>query len=166
MKVSRFSPTSFGLAFILWSLSQAAAAASDIYPAGVACNGFDLQVDSVGSPTVQKTFKDTKNNVVRYLNAGTGVRVTFTNLQTGATLVLAPNGAVQNIRTVQESNVFTYITTGHNILILFPSDVPAGPTTTLYVGRIEFTVDANTGGTFTLLKTSGNSTDICALLSS
>jgi len=33
-----------------------------------------------------------------------------------------------------------FITIGHNVLILFPSDVPAGPSTTLYVGRVVFTV--------------------------
>ena len=53
--------------------------------------------------------------------------------------------------------------TGHNVLILFPSDVPAGPSTTLYVGRVVFTVDVN--GIFTLVSTSGTSTDLCAALS-
>ena len=53
--------------------------------------------------------------------------------------------------------------TGHNVLILFPSDVPAGPSTTLYVGRVVFTADVN--GIFTLVSTSGTSTDLCAALS-
>jgi len=41
-------------------------------------------------------------------------------------------------------------------------DVPAGPSTTLYVGRVVFTVD--TSGVFTLQSVSGKSTDICAAL--
>ena len=56
----------------------------------------------------------------------------------------------------------TTVMTGHNILILFPTDIPAGPSTTLYVGRVVFTVDAN--GVYTLGSTSGRSTDICAAL--
>lgn len=57
----------------------------------------------------------------------------------------------------------TVTLTGHNILILFPTDVPAGPSTTLYVGRVVFTVDAN--GVTTLKSTSGTATDICAAVS-
>jgi hypothetical protein len=57
----------------------------------------------------------------------------------------------------------TVTLTGHNLLILFPTDVPPGPSTTLYVGRVVFTVDA--GGVFTLESTSGRATDICAALS-
>ncbi len=56
----------------------------------------------------------------------------------------------------------TTVMTGHNILILFPTDIFAGPSTTLYVGRVAFTVDAN--GVFTLGSTSGSSMDICAAL--
>jgi hypothetical protein len=46
---------------------------------------------------------------------------------------------------------------------VFPSDVPAGPSTTLYVGRVVYTVDVN--GDFTLVSTRGTATDICAELS-
>ena len=53
--------------------------------------------------------------------------------------------------------------TGHNVLILFPSDVPAGPSTTLYVGRVVYTI--GTDGVFTLVSTRGTATDICAALS-
>jgi hypothetical protein len=53
--------------------------------------------------------------------------------------------------------------TGHNVLFLFPTDVPAGPSTTLYVGRVVFHVD--TEGVFTLQSTNGTATDICAALS-
>jgi hypothetical protein len=49
------------------------------------------------------------------------------------------------------------------VLILFPSDVPEGPSTTLYVGRVVFTIDD--AGVFTVVSTSGKSTDICAELS-
>jgi len=57
----------------------------------------------------------------------------------------------------------TQVTTGHNIVILFPTDVPAGPSTTLYVGRVVISIDS--AGNYTLLKASGSSADICAALS-
>jgi hypothetical protein len=48
-------------------------------------------------------------------------------------------------------------------LILFPSDIPAGPTTTHYIGRIVYNVDPKTG-VFTLVSTTGQERDICAEL--
>ena len=58
----------------------------------------------------------------------------------------------------------TYTTMGHLVLILFPNDVPAGPSTTLYVGRVVFDVD-NITGVFTLRDARGRATDLCAALS-
>jgi hypothetical protein len=57
----------------------------------------------------------------------------------------------------------TLLITGHNVLILFPTDVPAGPSTTLYVGRVVFTIDSS--GVFTVQEVSGTATDICAAVS-
>ena len=65
--------------------------------------------------------------------------------------------------TPQPDGTELHVATGHNGLILFPTDVPAGPTTTLYVGRIVFTVDPDTG-VFELLSTAGRATDVCAAL--
>ena len=59
----------------------------------------------------------------------------------------------------------TYTNTGHTGLILFPTDVPAGPTTTLYVGRMIYSVDPSTG-VFTFLGSNGRQLDVCALLAS
>ena len=79
-----------------------------------------------------------------------------------ATFALRANGAVMH--TVFNADGSQTVTaTGHNVLILFPSDVPAGPSTTLYVGRVVYTVDE--GGVFTLVSTSGTETDICFALS-
>ena len=53
--------------------------------------------------------------------------------------------------------------TGHTILIMFPTDVPAGPSTTLYIGRVVFTVDPALVAT--IVSTAGRRVDICAALS-
>ena len=55
------------------------------------------------------------------------------------------------------------VANGHNVIILYPTDVPAGPSTTLYVGQVVYMDDGY--GNFTLVKTSGKSLDICAALS-
>ena len=58
----------------------------------------------------------------------------------------------------------TFTTMGHLVLFMFPTDIPAGPSTTLYVGRVVFDVD-NATGVFTLKQTRGTATDLCAALS-
>ena len=132
-----------------------------VFPAGSACE-FDLQIDGTGGNQHYREFSDKNNNVVRTLSAGTGSALTFTNLGTGATLALQSNGAVSHV-TKGPGGVDTWVSTGHNVIILFPTDTPPGPSTTLYVGRVEYTVDVNF--TFTFLRSSGNKTDICAALS-
>ena len=134
----------------------------DEFDPGVACT-FGLAVDGVGGDKrVERTFVDADGNPVRMLSAGVGSQLTFTNLSNDATIALRANGAVQQI-VFNADGSQTWTSTGHNVLILFPADVPAGPSTTLYVGRVVFTVDAN--GVFTVVSTSGTATDICAALS-
>lgn len=132
-----------------------------IFPAGTACE-FDLQIEGSGGNQVERTFVDRNGNLVRTLSAGTGSALTFTNLGTGAILALRSNGAVSHV-TKGPDGLDKWVSTGHNIIILFPTDTPPGPSTTLYVGRVEYTVDATS--TFTLLRSSGDKTDICAALS-
>ncbi len=130
-------------------------------PAGLACD-FGLQVEIRGGPQVFKEFRDKNGNVVRTLSAGQGSALLFRNVSTGATLSLKANGSV-NHTTINPDGSSTVTLTGHNVLILFPTDVPAGPSTTLYVGRVVFTVDTN--GVFTVRQAGGKTTDICAALS-
>lgn len=139
-----------------------AADAPLILPAGTACS-FGLRIDIVGPKSrVDRVFTDANGNKVREISAGRGAQLTFTNLATGATLALRSNGAVTRT-VVNPDGTRTVTDTGHNVLILFPTDVPAGPSTTLFVGRIVFTADANDN--FTLRSTSGTATNICAALS-
>jgi hypothetical protein len=143
--------------------ADAAVAQHDLeFPAGVACADFGLAVDTAGGNQKLHEFMDANGNTVRTLSTGTGFQLTFTNLSNDATFASSENGAgTQTVFNADGSQTVTL--TGHNLLILFPSDVPAGPSTTLYVGRVVFTVDAN--GVFRVVSTSGTSTDICAALS-
>ena len=130
-------------------------------PAGSACT-FELRIDGSGGNQVYREFLDKNNNIVRTLTAGTGSALTFTNVGTGATFSSKSNGAVTHV-TNNPDGSSTWVTTGHNVLILFPTDTPAGPSTTLYVGRVVFTVDASFN--FALQQHNGQATDICAALS-
>jgi hypothetical protein len=130
-------------------------------PAGTACADFGLRVEGIGD-RAPRTFTDRDGNVVRLLTAGRGYALTLTNLATGAQLQLQANGSVERVA-VSPDGVSTYTVTGHNVLVLFPTDEPPGPSTTLYVGRVVF--DADAAFNFTLRSTSGTATDICAALS-
>lgn len=134
---------------------------TDVFPAGIACD-FELHVEVRGFFQVFKDFLDKDGNVVRVLLAGKGSDLTFINADTGASLALKANGAAQHI-TLNPDGSSTWAVTGHNVLILFPTDVPAGPSTTLHVGRVVF--DATANFDFDVLEVSGRTTDICAALS-
>jgi hypothetical protein len=133
-----------------------------IFPAGLACADFDLKVEASGGTIKQHDITDRSGEVVRVILAGTGPALTLTNLTSGATYSTPSNGSVTHIA-VNPDGTLTYRVTGHNILILFPTDVPPGPSTTLYVGQVGFTVDAN--AVFTVTSMAGRSVDICTALS-
>ena len=165
VKVSARPMAAFALASALavTTAGTASAAAPDIFlelPAGSAC-AFPLLVEGTGNKQIMREFTDRNGNPVRTLSAGKGYQLTFTNLANGESLALPSNGSVQ--RTTSNSDgTSTVQNTGHNVVILFPTDVPAGPSTTLYTGRLVYTVDAT--GVFVVQSASGPTTDICALL--
>jgi hypothetical protein len=98
---------------------------------------------------------------VRVFQLGTGPSLTFTNVATGRSIRLPSNGFTQQT-TIHPDGTQTVVSTGHNVLILFPTDVPSGPSTTLIVGR--FVYDVDTKGVFTRRQVSGRTTDICAAI--
>jgi len=130
------------------------------YDAGTACS-FPLQVEVTGGPQVNRTFEAAEGSV-RFLTAGKGSDLVFTNLTSGATYTLSGNG-VANWQRIDASGSARFTLTGHNIVIYFPTDDPAGPSTTLVVGREDIAVDLTTFQ-FTRLSRTGKTTDICAAL--
>jgi len=123
---------------------------------------FPLRVDVTGAPQVNKVF-DGVDGRVRFLSAGKGSDLVFTNLATGKTFTLAGNGTV-SWTTIDASGSARITVSGHNVLIYFPTDIPAGPSTTLVAGREDIAVDLATFK-FTRLSRTGHTTDICAALS-
>jgi hypothetical protein len=143
--------------------TAAPASAQEVFelPAGTACD-FALRIEQTGGNRIMREFTDRNGNVVRTLEAGKGFDLTFTNLESGESIAFPSNGSVSRT-TINADGVNTVQATGHNVVILFPSDIPAGPSTTLYTGRLVYTVDTSTG-VFTVVSSSGPTTDICAIL--
>lgn len=139
--------------------------------ADMACPGFALRLEQSGGNLHKKEFTDRNGDPVKVIQAGKGFLLTYTNLGPdvdhpvlGKSISIRSNGSVSKT-TINPDGTQTVNATGHNGLILFPTDVPAGPTTTQYVGRIVYNIDPATG-VFTLVSTTGQERDICAELAS
>jgi hypothetical protein len=164
---NRFGVRNFLLCAITAALGSAGAATaadpSDFttsFPAGVACD-FELGLEGGGANFHTREFFNKNGDRIRLLTAGRGYGLTFTNVVTGATFSTRSNGSVQH-EAFNADGSSTIVSTGHSILILFPTDVPTGPSSTLYVGRVVFTNDGNSN--YVLLDNNGTATDICAAL--
>ena len=131
------------------------------FDAGVACE-FPVRLDLSGSKLHYKAFFDKNGDFVRVMIAGKGSKITVTNEDTLASLSLNAYG-VSLQETADADGIITDTFTGHILVSMFPSDIPAGPSTTLYVGRLVMTIDSNTGVS-TIQSFSGKETDICAAL--
>jgi streptogramin lyase len=144
--------------------AQAApSAASQVYPAGEACAGFDLQVDSTGGSSRTREYTDTSGFLVKTVTTGTAPALTFTNRTSGATYSTPSKGIVQKVQYHPDFST-TLTQLGTNLLILDPNDVPAGPSTTLQIGRVVVEVSADTVA-YTVTSFAARSVDICAALS-
>jgi autotransporter passenger strand-loop-strand repeat protein len=143
------------------TLTAAQPASADVIdlPAGTACQDFGLRLERTNGNLHTTEFKDKNGNLVRILTAGKGFLLKYTNLNSGKYVTIRTDGSVSSTR-INSDGTQTVTATGHNGLILFPTDVPAGPTTTQYIERIVYTVDAT--GVFTLLSTSGSASNIFA----
>ena len=134
--------------------------ATQDFAAGEAC-AFPLTLELSGSKYHLKEFFDKDGNVVRRVIAGKGSLMTLTNNDNDASLSLKAYGfAVQE--TYGADGTITDVISGHVLVILFPTDVPAGPSTTLYVGRLVETISPT--GVGSIQSFTGKATDICAAL--
>jgi hypothetical protein len=131
-----------------------------VIPAGVACSGFDLGISFDAQKQTVTTFFDNEGNAVRQLVVGQLV-IRLTNENTGASLATQLGGAFHIY--FNADGTLTLVGTGNSFLSLFPTDIPAGPSSTLYSGRLVFDVDPATG-VFTLRDEARNKIDVCAAL--
>ena len=165
----RLAPAFMVAVVALTATPPASAAEPIILPKGLGCADFNLGLAGVGGNLHTKEWFDEDGNVVRSITAGKGVDLTWTNFGTdpdnpvaGKSVTIKTAGSVT--KTVKNPDgTLTVTASGHNGLVLFPTDVPAGPTATQYIGTIVYTVDPETG-VFRLLSTAGQQRDICAEL--
>lgn len=133
-----------------------------VFDAGVACPDFALSVAGSDAQGKVRTFVDQNGDIVRILTTGKGYNLTITNLTSGEELVLPSRGSSQVV-VPNADGTYSSTIRGAALIILFPEDVPAGPSTHVYQGRTVFQLEAD-GATFISLETFGTSTDICAAL--
>lgn len=128
---------------------------------GVGCE-FPLSLDGGAFPPERRNFTDRNGNPVSIL-AGKSGAVTWTNLDNGKSITFASRGTSLRVTTVSDTEQILEFS-GHVGLVLFPDDIPAGPSTTQISGRLVLRVDPTTLKT-EVLKQVGKQVDVCAALS-
>lgn len=164
----RLAPVALVSALVLPGAQPASAADEIILPAETGC-AFNLGYAPTGGNLHTKEFRDANGNVVRSITAGKGVVIKYTNYGydpghpvAGKSVTIRTDGSVA--KTVSNPDGTQTVTaTGHNGLILYPTDLPAGPSTIHYIGRLVYTIDPQTG-VFTFVSSTGSQRDICAEL--
>lgn len=142
-------------------VAQPASAAAIELPTGVACD-FPLGLDGGAFPPERKTFTDPNGNPIVVL-AGKSGAVTYTNLATDETLTFPSRGTALRVTTRSDGTQLLEFS-GNVGILLFPDDVPKGPSTTQINGRLVLSVNPVTGFTV-VLKQEGHQIDVCAGLS-
>lgn len=162
------APVALVAAFALPGAQPASAADGIILPAGTGCE-FALGYAPTGGKLHTKDFTDADGNVVRSITAGKGVVITYTNYGynkkrpvAGKSVTIRTDGSVTETVTNPDGTQ-TITATGHNGLIMFPTDEPAGPSTVHYIGQLVYTVNPESG-VFTFVSSTGSQRDICAEL--
>ena len=130
------------------------------FDAGLACQ-FALTLEGWEGRLNTRVFTDNDGNQNTVLT-GKGHDFRFTNALTGRTAFQKSQGVRQQITTYPDGSL-KYTTSGALLLIMFPTDIPAGPSTTYYNGHTVLSITAD--GVGTLEPPRGHSRDICAELS-
>ena len=170
MPINRFrrlaTATVLALAAMIVAAQPASAQGHDlVFPAGIGCD-FELALDNIEGPPLRREFTDRNGNTVR-LFAGKSGAVTYTNDVTKESLTFRSRGTALRITNRPDGTQLLEFS-GNVGIILFPSDVPAGPSTTQINGRLVIENSApDPTGFFvsTVLHQVGKQTDVCAALS-
>lgn len=129
------------------------------FAAGLACS-FELAGEPVISNEVVTTYPADANGDVKTEVTGRLV-YRLTNVDSGASIVRNLSGPVTIV--IHPDGSHSDVFRGIGLLALFPTDVPAGPTTLIVYGR--FTGTLTPSGQFIVTSLSGTTEDVCAELS-
>ena len=130
------------------------------FDAGLACT-YPLTVEGWAGKNNTREFTDKDGNA-NFVITGKGHDFRFTNNANGKTTTQMSQGVQQHIVFYPDGSQ-KYTTTGALLLVLFPTDIPAGPSTVYYNGRTVLTITAE--GVGTLEPPHASARDICAELS-
>jgi hypothetical protein len=145
----------------LVAVAQPASAAAVELPAGQGC-AFPLGLDGGAFPPERHSFTDRNGNPITIF-AGKSGATTWTNLKTGKSVTFKSRGTALRVTTTSPTSQILEFS-GHAGLVLFPTDIPPGPSTTQMSGRLVLRFNPKNGDT-EVLKQEGQQTDVCAALS-
>ena len=129
------------------------------FPAGTACS-FALGYEPLVNRVVVKTFPPEANGDVLQIITGT-LTVRLTNLATDEAITLNLSGPGRV--TFHPDGSITFVNGGFGLIVVFPTDIPAGPRTILTAGRLVQTLTAT--GQLIVVSLAGRQEDVCATLS-
>ena len=133
------------------------------FMAGYACRDFGLRIDVWEGKSRSKDVRDGHGRL-RTIGVSRGGAFRYTNMVTGKQAMSYPQGSVQLTTTYEADGSQKVAFLGSLLLIWFPTDIPAGPSTVFYdPGHVVYTLSPE--GVGTLLRSQGRTTDVCAELS-
>ena len=132
---------------------------SDTYPAGLACD-FAVTTEDVISNEYDTTFPPDANGDVMTLVTGRLIS-RVTNVETTESITLNASGPGPIVS--HSDGSVTATVHGPSFLILFPGDMPSGPSFVVNYGR--YVVDITPDGQFIVQSQTGRQFDVCAALS-
>ena len=131
------------------------------FPAGYACPGFPLIMDGSGAKLNVKEFTDA-NGLENVVYSGKGYNFRLTNATTGKSVFQKSQGAHQENIFYPDGSL-QQISDGAVLLVMFPTDIPAGPSTRYINGHTVLSIAPDGVGTLEPIR--GHVRDICAELS-
>ena len=131
------------------------------FDAGLACPGFPLTIDGSGAKINVKEFTD-ENGLFNVVYSGKGYNFRLTNATTGKSVFQKSQGSHQE-NIFFPDGTLKQTSDGAVLLVMFPTDIPAGPSTRYINGRTVLSIAPDGVGTLEPIR--GHVRDICAELS-
>lgn len=148
-------------------LAPPAANAEEIFGPFEACPNFNVSLSFSGGNQGLRVTR-VHDGVIYTVTSGSGTTIKFyaVDPDTGVLLRSVTFDTKASVtKTAQSGDNTTYQINGFGTLLLFPTDQPGGPSTTVYNGTVTFTLVTDTGLLVSTVVNKGRQFDICAALS-
>jgi hypothetical protein len=132
-----------------------------VVPEGQGCRDFALGLDNIAFPPTRKSTTVNGTEVI-LLASGKSGAITYTNIESGESVAFSSRGTLLKETSLGGTKVLQEFS-GNVGLVLFPTDVPAGPRTIQLNGRLVAEFDKATNATV-VRKLVGHQIDICTRL--